>query len=228
MAQTWRELLFAHWRVPAETLRPVVPAALPIDTYDGSAWVAVTPFAVRAFRLRFTLPIPVIHCFAEINVRTYVTIDGKPGIYFFSLDAASGFAVESARRVFRLPYFRADMGFDPDGDEVQYRSRRTSADGPPAEFRGRYGPAGEPFLAQPGSLEHFLTERYCLYTLDDAGRIQRGEIHHPPWPLQEAWAEIEENTMGHQVGLELVGEPVLHMSRRQDVVFWALHEANSP
>jgi hypothetical protein len=226
MGQTWTDLLFAHWSVAPAALELVVPPELPLDTFDGRAWVGVTPFAVRNLRTRVTLPVPLVSAFPEINVRTYVTVGGRPGIYFFSLDAASALAVAAARRLYRLPYFRARMGIERDRRWFRYASRRTDDSAPaPAEFRGRYRPVGEVFRATPGSLEHWLTERYCLYTLDDERRVHRGEIHHPPWPLQTAEADIDANTMAAEVGLELGVPPLLHYARRQDVVFWTLEPA---
>ena len=221
MGQTWEHLLFAHFALAPEELEPVVPAELPLDIVDGRAWVAVTPFRVRGLRVRGVAPPPVLSSFPEINVRTYVTVDGQPGIYFFSLDTSSRFGVESARRIYRLPYFRARQRFDG----KRFESRRVQHGGPRAEFAAGYGPVGDAAPATPGSLEHFLTERYCLYTLDVQRRVWRGEIHHPPWQLQAAEAKIELNTMGNPVGLELPGTPLLHFAERQDVVFWRLERA---
>lgn len=224
MAQTWRDLLFAHWSVAPATLDGLVPPQLPLDTFDGRAWIGVTPFGVRNTRLRPTLPMPFASAFPEINVRTYVTIAGKPGIFFFSLDAGSALAVAVARRAYRLPYFRARMSIDRDGRTVRFTSRRTSPEAPAgAAFRARYRPTGAIFTAAPGTLEHWLTERYCLYTLDDERRVLRGDIHHPPWPLQPADADVELNTMAAELAIELDDEPLLHYAHRQDVVFWLLH-----
>ena len=161
--------------------------------------------------------------FLELNVRTYVTVGGKPGVLFFSLDAASALAVQAARRYYRLPYFRARMSAERVGSSIDYSSeRRASAPGR-FVFKGRYGPTGDVFQAKPGSLEYFLAERYCLYTVDE-GRVFRGEIHHPPWPLQPAEADIGVNTMAPD-GIEASGEPLLHFARRQDVVIWSLRAA---
>lgn len=222
-AQTWEKLLFAHWRVPIDELRQHVPEELPLDTFDGSAWIGITPFKVSGLRVRGVPPLPYLSAFLELNVRTYVELDGKAGIYFFSLDAESALAVEAARRLYRLPYLRARMSAGAAGEEIDYASERT--EGRRATFRGRYGPVDDPAPPPPGSLEHFLTERYCLYTLDDDRRVQRGEIHHPPWPLQPAKAEIDRNTMGTEIGLALDGPPLLHYAGRQDVVFWRLAPA---
>jgi uncharacterized protein len=220
MGQTWQDLLFAHWRVDEALLREHVPPQIPLDTWDGDAWIGVTPFVVTGARLRFTLPAPGLARFPEINVRTYATVDGKPGIWFFSLDAASRLAVEVARRVYRVPYFPARMSARRDGDRIRYSHRRTQPDAPRAEFEAEYGPTGPVDRASPDSWEFWACERYCLYTLDGQERVLRADIHHPPWPLQPAEASIAKNRMGDEVGLELDDEPILHFAKRQDVVFW--------
>lgn len=227
MGQTWEGLLFAHWRVPEHELRTVVHPDVPIDTFDGSAWIGVTPFTVTGLHLRGTPPPPLAGSFGEINVRTYATIGGRPGVYFLSLDAASTAAVHAAREAFRIPYFRADVDAEQSDGRIRYRSERDQQSGPPAAFEAAYGPTGEPFQAEPGSFAHWSTERYCLYTLDEEQRIQRGDIHHPPWPLQDAAADIVRNSMTSPYGIELEGDPVLHFAARQDVLFWPLTFARS-
>jgi uncharacterized protein YqjF (DUF2071 family) len=222
MGQTWERLLFAHWPVPIEQLRAAVHPEIPIDSFDGSAWIGITPFTVTGLHSKGTPPPPLAGSFNEINVRTYATLDGKPGIYFLSLDAASRAAVHAARKAYRLPYFHAEIEAD---DGVHYRAERKQD--PPAAFEAEYGPAGEAFTAEPGSFEHWATERYCLYTLDDEQRVNRGEIHHPPWPLRRARADIVRNTMTAPYGIELKGDPILHFAERQDVVFWPLTLAAS-
>jgi uncharacterized protein len=216
--QTWCDLLFAHWPVDPAALRPAVPEQLPIDTFEGRAWIAVTPFEVRGLTVRGVPALPWVSRFPETNVRTYATIDGKPGIWFFSLDAARLLAVIGARLTYALPYFHARMAIGRGvGDAIEYATSRTGRE---AALRARYRPAGDVFQARPGTLEHFLTERYCLYTVV-GGVVRRAEIHHPPWPLQPATAEIERNTMAAPLGLDLEGdEPLLHFSARQDVLIW--------
>jgi hypothetical protein len=222
MGQTWTDLLFAHWRVPLEALAAIVPPQLPIDTYDGSAWLGITPFQVEGLRLRGTAPVPPFSSFPEINVRAYVSVNGKPGIYFLSLDAGSYAAVRAARRSYRLPYFYSRISAGTNEEGFRFDALRIPGDGPPAHFDARYGPDGEELPRRDGSLERWLTERYCLYTLDERQRIHRGEIHHPPWPLQRAWAEIETNTMAMPFDVTLDGEPLLHFSARQDVALWPI------
>jgi uncharacterized protein len=218
--QTWDDLLFAHWRVPGEALRAHVPEELALDSFDGAHWLGITPFRVTGLRLRATFPVPGLSSFAELNVRTYVTYQDKPGIWFFSLDAASRLAVEAARRTYALPYHHAAMRAHSLGEAVDYSSARR---GDGHSFEGRYRPSGPAAPPQAGTLEHFLTERYCLYTTRDS-ELLRAEIHHPPWPLQPAEAEIRENTMPPP-GIELEGGPLLHFSERQDVVIWGLERA---
>lgn len=220
--QTWCDLLFAHWRVPAEQLRRVIPPALPLHLYDdGSAWLAVTPFVVKGLRPRGTPPLPWVSHFPELNVRTYVELDGKPGIYFFSLDAGRRAAVIAARRLYRLPYFHARMRADRVGARVEYESRRIDS-GPRAAFRGHYAPAGE---VTHDHLARWLAERYCAYVVDEHGRPLRIDIHHPPWPLQPAEGELDAQGMADQIGIDLEGDPLLHFSARQDTLIWALRAA---
>ena len=220
MAQTWEELLFAHWALPVEELRAHVPPELEVDTHDGIAYLGITPFRLTNLRLRGLLPVPFFSSFLELNCRTYVTHGGeKPGIWFFSLDASSRLGVEGGRRLYRLPYFRARMSGPP-----RYRCTRLGA-ARPHEWQATYEPRGPVAAAEPGTLEHFLAERYCLYTLDD-GRLRRAEIHHPPWPLQDATAEIEVNTIPPD-GLEVEGEPHLMYSAVQDVLIWQLEHSSS-
>jgi uncharacterized protein YqjF (DUF2071 family) len=216
MGQTWEELLFAHWRVPVDAVRPHVPAELEVDVHDGNAWLGVTPFRLTGLRARGLPPLPGASSFLELNVRTYVTAGEKPGIWFFSLDASSRVAVEAARRTYKLPYFHARMSATRSGEWIAYECARIEEAG--RVFSGRYRPSGAVFHAEPGSLEWFLTERYCLYTTD-RGRLARAEIHHDLWPLQPAEAEIDLASISP---LELSGDPLVHFSRRQDVVIWPL------
>jgi len=219
MGQSWDDLLFAHWRVEAATVRKLVPPGVTVDAHDGSAWLGITPFVLTGIRLRGTLPLPGVSTFPEINVRTYVTAEDKPGIWFFSLDTTSLVAVEAARRAYRLPYFHARIGIDRRGGWIGYASARRGSPRP-VVFEGSYGADGDAYEPEPGSLEHFLTERYCLYAADDTG-LYRAEIHHPPWRIQPAEAVIELNTMPPD-GLEAAGEPLCHLAERQDVVIWPL------
>jgi uncharacterized protein YqjF (DUF2071 family) len=217
LRQVWHDLLFAHWPIAPEALRPLVPARLALDSFEGRAWVGVVPFRMSGIRLRGLPPLPGCSAFCELNLRTYIAGE-RPGVYFFSLDAASPLAVFAARRFFHLSYYRARISQDSLGDELRYGSRRTHAGAPAAEFRGRYRPDGPAMASSPGSLEHWLTERYSLYTVDSQGRAWRGDVEHAPWPLQPARATIEANSMAAAAGIALPDQaPLLHFARRLEV-----------
>jgi uncharacterized protein YqjF (DUF2071 family) len=215
-AQTWVDLAFLHWRVDDAALRRLVPDSVELHTFDGTAWIGVVPFLLTGLRVRGLPPIPGLSTFPELNVRTYVIRDDKPGIWFFSLDAASTWFVEAAKKLYRLPYNRARMRCERTGDHVEYDSSRAGA-----SFAARYRGEGDLFHARPGSLEHYLTERYCLYT-EDGGRAYRADIHHPPWDLQRGQATVVENTMSPLPLLD--EEPHVLFAPRQDVVVWPLRE----
>jgi len=222
MTQTWHNLLFAHWPVDAGALRALVPQVLQLDVYGGQAWIGVIPFRMTNVAPRGIPNVPFVSAFPELNVRTYVTVGGKPGVYFFSLDAGSTVAVAAARMLLGLPYFAARMRLDVSEGEVRYESEREPGSVGPAAFVGRYHPTGpvEPSLA--GTLEHFLTERYCLYRVDDSLHTHRLEVHHEQWPLQVADATIERNTMAEAAGIRLPATaPLLHYAHRMDMVAWA-------
>jgi len=222
MAQTWHDLLFAHWPVATSAVRELVPREMEIDTHEGAAWIGVVPFRMSGVRLRGLPGLPGLRAFPELNLRTYVRVGDRPGVWFFSLDAANSPAVAIARAWFDLPYFRARMRCDRRGDDVEYDSERTHAGAPPAVWRGVYGPTGPVELARRGSLEHWLTERYCLYARSKRGRVTRGEIHHAPWPLQPAQAEVEADTIAAASGITLCGRAAhLVFARRLDVRIWA-------
>jgi uncharacterized protein len=224
MTQIWHELLFAHWPLPPDVLRPLVPAALPLDTFEGQAWLGVVPFRMSYVRPRGVPPIPGISAFPELNVRTYVTLGGKAGAYFFSLDAGNRLAVALARATYHLPYMRAQMRCARTGDIVTYASHRIHPGEPPAAFEATYRPTGPVFTTAPDSLDAWLTERYCLYAVTPAGHVYRGEIHHGPWPLQPAEAEIRVNTMASAAGIALPDiPPRLAYAHRQEVLIWPIH-----
>jgi len=219
MAQTWHDLLFAHWPIGAQALRAIVPAQLPLDTYDGRCWVGVIPFHLSGIHAPGLPPLVGLSRFPELNVRTYVTLTGTPGVYFFSLDATSVAALWAARTFYRLPYFHACMSIESDRDCFQYASRRHQIN---AEFRARYRPTSDIRLREKGSLERWVTERYCLYTVHH-GRVFRAEIHHQQWPLQDAEAEIEFNSVAEAAGISLPQTaPLLHFARKLEVLLWPL------
>jgi len=214
-------LLFAHWPVDADALRRLLPDAVRLQTHEGAGWLGVAPFRVAALRLRGTLPLPRLSSFLQLNVRTFVTAGGKPGVWFFSVDASSRLAVEAARRTYKLPIFPARISTTQRGEWIELDAARVGNRRRPHVFSATYGAGGEETHAAPGSLEEFLVERYCLYALDERGRLHRAEIHHPPWPLRPAHATIELNTMAPPE-LALPDRPLLHFVRAQEVVVWPL------
>jgi len=222
MGQTWHDLLFAHWAVPEERIHRLLPPQLAPQLYDGSAWIGITPFVVSGLRLRGTPPLPWLSRFPELNVRTYVEVDGKRGIYFFSLDTARRAAVLAARRAYRVPYFHARMRTSRTATEVRFESTRIDPSGPSAGFRAAYRPTG---TRTDDSLARWLAERYCLYVVDERGTVLRGDIHHAPWPLELADGEVVAQAMATPLGVHLEGPPHLSYSRRQDVVLWSLAAA---
>ena len=220
MCQTWSELLFAHWPVPVEAMRALVPPELEVDTFENQAWVGVVPFYMSGVRLRWLPPFPTTSEFPELNLRTYVKHGGKTGVYFFSLEASSWLVVRGARTWYGLPYFDADMRCDV-SEAVKYSSVRKKRRANAAEFQGEYRPDGPVFASQKGTLEHWLTERYALFTVDSRRRVNCGEIQHVPWPLQKAWARIEKNEIASASGIALPNrEPHLLFVKKLDVILW--------
>lgn len=224
MTQSWHDLLFAHWPVDAVVLRTRVPAVFELDLFEGQAWIAVVAFRMTNVAPRGIPALPWLSAFPELNVRTYVRAGGKPGVYFFSLDAANPVAVLVARTLAHLPYHTASMSVEERDGWIHYASRRrTSRKANPAELTARYRPIGDVQEPAGGTLEYFLTERYCLFTVDGSFHARRLDIHHPPWPLQRAEAEITVNTMAEASGLTVPPvAPLLHFAKRQDMVGWPL------
>ncbi len=235
--QSWQDLLFAHWPVPAAAIRPLVPAGLTVQEFDGTSWIAVVPFRMAGVMRRPLPDLPWVSAFPELNVRVYVEAGGKPGVFFFSLDATNPLIVAVGRGLFHVPYRWADMAVRREGEWIGYECVRKGSGvasgkgqvaGGEAVFRGRYRPTSDVYHAKPGTLEHFLTERYCLYAAAPDGRLSRTEVHHQPWPLQRAEAEIAENTMTAAGGLPVSGPPaLLHFARRIDVVVWGAEGVDS-
>ena len=220
MRQEWNDLAFLHWEIAPAELRPHLPPGLEIDLYGGTAWIGLVPFDMKGVTLR-GFPAPsFISDFPEINVRTYVRVNGKPGVWFFSLDVPNRSAVWAARTFFHLPYFHAGMAVSREGETVHYAHRRGGY-----RFRADYRPL-EPLDAAAGSFESWATERYCLYTADRRGRLYLGEVHHPRWPLHRAEIEIAENTMlkSWKTG---PAHPSVLFSRHVPVVVWPLERLSA-
>lgn len=223
MAMRWHDVLFMHWPIRPEVLRPLIPAALTLDTFDGWAWLGVVPFHMMGVRPRWFPALPGTTAFPEINVRTYVTTPGRQGVWFFSLDAASWLAVRAARLWYGLPYYDARMGVVATQEGLHYHSTRTHRRAAPVVFEARYAPTGAVGHTRPGSFDYWLTERYCLYAVDRRGRVGVGDIHHAPWPLQAAEVELRVNTMVQPLHLELPAQqPVLHFARDLEVIAWSV------
>lgn len=219
LRQRWLNLLFAHWPVPAAALRSLVPPSLSVEEFDGTSWVGIVPFKIEGLMWRGLPDLPYVSSFPEVNLRLYVSADGKPGVWFISLDADNAAAVMGARVAFRLPYWRARMSIDRTDQIVRFRSVRRAQ--PQTAIELQYQPRGSVREAAPGTLDHFLTERYCLYTLRADGRLRRLEIHHPPWQLQHADADFARNRLASSQGIRLPDTaPLLHFSQRQDVIAW--------
>lgn len=222
MHQAWGRLLFMHWRIDAARLRPLIPDGLHIDTYDGAAWIAIVPFTM--WDVRFLPPyaprIPGWNAMHELNVRTYVHRDGVPGVWFFSLDINSRLAVLGARATYSLPYYNAHITLADREATIDYALERTG--GPPAAFRASWTGGERLPEAQPGSLDYFLTERYCLYSAR-RGRLCRADIFHDPWPLQTATLSSWHSTMLEPHGLPAPeGAPLLHYAHALSVEIWPL------
>ena len=213
--QRWEDLLFLHWRESPASLRAMLPRCLEPDVHGDEGWIAVTPFRIRGTRLKGFPPLPGLSMFPEVNVRTYVTHRGRPGVYFFSLDIGNRLAAVAARSLYRLPYFFAErMTCRNAGETVEYQSRRA---GGGAEFAASYRPLEPPFRARLGSLEDWLTARYSLFAVKRHS-LFRADIAHEPWPLQRAEAEIGINTLARASGLSVEREPdFLHFARTLDV-----------
>ena len=221
MKQIWSDLLFAHYPIKFEVLRKLVPEALHLDSYNGMCWIGVVPFRMSGIRLRGLPSIPGTDQFPELNVRTYVTLDGKPGVYFFSLDAANWLAVKGAKTLYHIPYWHADMEIKNSGTNIEFKSKRLQDN--EVELACSYRPISEPFQASKGSFEEWMVERYCFYTLNSSGVPLRCDILHEPWRLQEAEAEFSYNSILSKQGIDVaIDSPIVHFAKKIEVRAWPL------
>jgi hypothetical protein len=227
--QNWHHLLFLHWEIPAADLQALLPRRLTVDTFDGKAYVGLVPFTLTGVRPVMMPPLPWVSNFHEVNVRTYVHLEGRdPGVWFFSLDASSAIAVAAARAAYKLPYFDAEMRFDATDDPlplIDFESRRTDARGAmPANARIRYRPLEGPITpAAPGTIEHFLVERYILYSEDSDRQLHRARVHHQPYPVQRAEVVELEETLIWAAGLRRADSvPLRHYAREVNVKVYPL------
>lgn len=224
MEHHWGKLLFMHWPIPAESLRQLIPPQLTIDTFDGEAWVGITPFTLWDVRLSFTPPVPYLSDFHELNVRTYVLYRGVPGVWFFSLNTNSSMTVLGARTFYFLPYFNSDIDLRQEGDIIHYRLRRTEAERR-AAFDASWEIGKELPEAEPGTLEFFLTERYCLYSASGES-IYRARINHRPWPLRQAALLSYDSDIAESDYLpRLKGKPLVHYAEALSVDVWPPEKA---
>jgi uncharacterized protein YqjF (DUF2071 family) len=213
MRQVWDKLLFLHWPVPAERLRPMIPLRLEIDTWEGAAWISVTPLVVRGLRPPFLPAIPWASRTLEVNLRTYVHLDGAPGVWFFSLDASNPLAVWGARIGYSLPYMHAKIQNREEEGRIEYQSQRTNKRGAPAALNLAWTRGAPLPELSPDTRDFFLVERYCLYSAK-GDRIYRAMIHHRPWPLSAATLSHLQSTMVESLGLSTPAvSPLLHALR---------------
>lgn len=220
--QRWLSLLFLHWEVEPEAIQRTLPDGLTVDTFDGRAFIGVVPFTMRDVAPRWSPSVPGVSHFHELNVRTYVVRDGVPGVWFYSLDAASTIAVLIARLHWKLPYHRARMRLERDGDRISYQSTRLFPGPKPGNFSGRYRIGAALPQPEPGSLLHFLVERYVLFA-EKGGRLQLGRVHHVPYPLHEVELEHWDESVIAAQGIHRGDEaPMALFSHGVDVDVYAL------
>jgi hypothetical protein len=237
LSQSWNDLLFAHFPVDPPLLRGLVPEAMTLDLYDGVAWLTVSPFCTTHMRPSGVPPVPGLSYFPRVNLRTYVTMrdrkgQDKPGVYYFSVDAANLSAVWFGRIWLHMEYWHSKIKVSgatiaarkPEGRSIHFRSQRLhgpKAEAGPVRLEVSYTPEGSPATARRGSLDEFLTERYCVYS-QHGRNYYRIEIHHQPWALQKAAVEFTANNMAEPMGVQLPAQPALcHFSRTQKMLVWA-------
>lgn len=232
MWMKWRDLLFLHWAVPPEVLRPLVPPQLEIDLFDGAAYIGLVPFTMKGVRPVGLPPVRGLSSFHETNVRTYVHRDGRdPGVWFFSLDAANRVAVALARATYHLPYYFARMFLEPERPErpdppgsILYAGTRARPDPRPASYLIRAVAIGPVHPAQPGTLEHFLVERYILYAEADS-RLYLGRVHHHPYPVQTVDLVTLDESLLAAAGIRRPDRPPLaHFARGVDVKVYPIRK----
>lgn len=215
--QSWLDLAFIHVPVPAEVIQDRLPDGVRVDVFDGSAWLGIVPFQMSGVGRRYLPGFPFMRRFPELNLRTYVVVDDKPGVWFFSLDAASLPLVFGGKFVYGLPYYLARMNQRWEDGICSFTSFRRSS---PMVMRCQYKPTSEVFYAETGTFEHWATERYCLYSQKrPTANVKRVQVHHAPWPLQQAEVVIEECSILSAAGFDLsLDKPVCHFSTGVDVV----------
>jgi uncharacterized protein YqjF (DUF2071 family) len=231
----WRDALFLHWRVDVEATRRIIPPELDLDLYDAEAWISIVAFRITGARLRGIPRFAALPPFDEINVRTYVRDAAKHGVWFLSLDATNPLAVQAGRTGLHLPYVNARIEGAHNGATCTYRSNRSArtrnihfeADAHDARLDVSARVEPEARTAAPRTLEHWLAERYCFFTVDNRGRTLRGDVEHEPWPLHDATPTILENTLLAAANIEpLDNAPLTHASPGVTTRAWPLHSAS--
>lgn len=222
--QSWTDILFAHYPIKLEVLHKLVPEVLPLDSFNGMGWISVVPFYMSCIRLRGMPVVPGTAHFPGLNIRTYVTLNGKPGVYFFSLDAANPLAVKLAKTFYHLPYLYANMMMKQNGSIIDFESTRRRDHG--VKLVCKYRPVSDPYYAKKGSFDEWMSERYCFYTLNNKGLPFRCDILHEPWKLQNAEAEFSYNTILSEQGIQVESDqPIIHFSKKLEVRAWPLVKA---
>ena len=221
MRQTWKNVFFAHWPILPERLRSSIPSSLDIDTYQQMAWLGVVIFEIEGIYFRGLSPISVVFRFPEVNLRTYVQHKGKPGVFFLSLDVGNWASLAISKRWYHLPYCKAKISYRKEGNTFHCQSVRNGNSNNPITFKGSFTTDLRSYFPEEGTIDHWLTERYCLYSLDRKGNIYCGDIHHKPWSLQKAQAVLSNNTLPAPFGIDISeDEPILHFSKGLDALFW--------
>jgi len=226
-SQGWRNLLFCHWSVPVKALRSHVPSRLEIDTFEGAAWVSAVAFHMSRVRPRWLPPFPPVSDFLELNLRTSVRLDEKPGVFFLSIHANKRLAVKVARWFSPLPYVYAPMRCLPEGGGYRFQCACVRP-GEENSFSAHFSPRFKVIAACEDSLNEWLLERYCLYVGDENGGLVSAEVHHEPWTIQEVTPEISSNTLARPFGLDLASKPDrAHFSAGVNALAWSFGRVQS-
>ncbi len=221
--QSWLDLAFIHVPVEAEIIQSRLPEGVRVDVFDESAWLGIVPFQMSGVKRRNLPAFPFMRQFPELNLRTYVVVNDKPGVWFFSLDAASLPLVLGGRLVYGLPYYRARMKMGWENGTCRFESFRRSSS---MNMRCQYEPTSEVFYSEAGTFEHWATERYCLYSQKrPSASVCRAEVHHAPWPMQRAEVRIDECSILSAAGFDVsLRDPVCHFSTGVDVVSFPVEQ----
>ena len=223
MKQTWHDLLFAHYPVKLELLQKLVPPVFQLDSYNGIGWVGVVPFHVQNHRVRLLPPIPGFDRFAQINIRTYVTVNGKRGVYFIRVHMNHLIAGVLAKTFYYMPFQAAIVKMEQSDRYINFCSIKSKQ----IEFQCHYTPISESKLAEKASFEHWLVERYSMYSLNRKGEVMRSDILHNYWPLQLAEGEITNHSILLNEGIQVANnEPILHYAKKMEAMLWPVVREN--